>query len=532
MAIPHRALAALLLALAPRVHAQDAAPITAVTLYPGAATIVRTAHVEGGASRLVIPDLSTRFTPDSLRVEADAGIRIGQITTQDAARTQSANAAEAALEAKIQALKDQASALDVQAGAADIVKGYLERAGGVEGSAEHTRLPADAKSLTALLAAMNQAATEALSKKQQVAIQKREIDKKVAALERDLQRVRSESRDSRTVTIQLAAERAGAVRISYQLDSAGWKPAYRAALDSAASTVAVERLAQVSQKTGEDWKAVKLTLSTAQPRHSAFAPAPQPWLLSYVPPEPADERFKGSFAPAPAPVAAPMASAMRHAKDDAYEPPTFRTEGTFTTEFSVPQPVTLPADGREVSLALAHLSLPATQRVQVAPRLSTAAMATAEVARPEGVWPDGPLQLYRDGNYVGALAFHPQGTERWTLSFGRDDLLQVNVVPRKSDSATTGVFDKRNVRQIDERMTFRSNHRQPVELLVIEAAPVSTSDQVQVKTSFMPRPTVDSWEDRRGVVAWKRTIAPQENATIDVSYTIEYPKEGRVGGLR
>jgi uncharacterized protein (TIGR02231 family) len=251
-----------------------------------------------------------------------------------------------------------------------------------------------------------------------------------------------------------------------------------------------------------------------------------------VPPEPADERFKGSFAPAPAPVAAPMASAMRQAKDDAYEPPTFRTEGTFTTEFSVPQPVTLPADGREVSLALAHLSLPATQRVQVAPRLSTAAMATAEVARPEGVWPDGPLQLYRDGNYVGALAFHPQGTERWTLSFGRDDLLQVNVVPRKSDSATTGVFDKRNVRQIDERMTFRSNHRQPVELLVIEAAPVSTSDQIQVKTSFMPRPTVDSWEDRRGVVAWKRTIAPQENATIDVSYTIEYPKEGRVGGLR
>jgi hypothetical protein len=34
------------------------------------------------------------------------------------------------------------------------------------------------------------------------------------------------------------------------------------------------------------------------------------------------------------------------------------------------------------------------------------------------------------------------------------------------------------------------------------------------------------------VVAWKRTIAPQESAIIDVSYTIEYPKEGRVGGLR
>src|SRR5258706_15345523 len=130
--IPRRMLAAItiLLSIAPWcVRAQNAAPITAVTLYPGAATVVRTAKVEAGATRVVFGELTTQFATQTVRVEADPGIRIGQITTQDSARTESANAAEAAIEAKIQALKDQSDALEVQAGAADIVKSYLERAG-------------------------------------------------------------------------------------------------------------------------------------------------------------------------------------------------------------------------------------------------------------------------------------------------------------------------------------------------------------------------------------------------------------------
>ena len=260
-----------LITLACGVQAQgNLAPITAVTLYPGSATVQRTARVEAGATRLVVNEISTQFALPTLRVESDAGIRVGQVTMQDVARTESANAAEAALESRIQALKDQAAELDVKAGAADIVKGYLERAGGAPG-AEHTSATLDGKALTGMVAAINQAATDALARKQQVAVQRRGIDKQIEALERDLKRVRSESRDSRTLVVQLTAERAGAVRLSYQVNSAGWRPAYRAELNSTASSVGIERLAQVSQKTGETWNGVRLSLSTVQPRTSPGA---------------------------------------------------------------------------------------------------------------------------------------------------------------------------------------------------------------------------------------------------------------------
>src|SRR3569833_2799378 len=108
----------------------------------------------------------------SRRAEAHAAIHIRQIVTQDASRTDSPNPAQAALEARIQALKDQVAALDVQAGAADIVRAYLERASGGDTGSEHPRVPVDGRTLTATVVALQQAATDALAKKNQVAIQK------------------------------------------------------------------------------------------------------------------------------------------------------------------------------------------------------------------------------------------------------------------------------------------------------------------------------------------------------------------------
>lgn len=523
------------LALAPLgwcAHAQTA-PITAVTLYPGSATIQRTAKVEAGTTRLVIGELTTQFALPTLRVDADAGIRIGQIVTQDAARTESANAAQAAMETRIQALKDQAAELEVKAGAADIVKGYLERAGGPP-SAEHTSATLDGKALTSMVSAINQAATEALARKHQVAVQRRDIDRQIQALERDLSRVRSESRDSRTVVIQLSADRPGTVRLAYQLNSAGWRPAYRAELNSAASSVALERLAQVSQKTGEDWKGVTLSLSTTQSRSQLTVVTPQPWLLSYTPPRPPQESTRAAYAaaaprPAPAPAAARAPSG---AGADNYQPPTFQTDSTFATEFTVPTPVTLPSDGREVALPLARESLVARQQVQVTPRLSTTGVLTAEFARPAGAWPDGNLQLYRDGHYVGATYWYPDGSDKWRLSFGRDDLLQVRLTPVKGDSATAGLFDKRNQRVMADQISLRNNHTTPIDVVAIEAAPVSVSEEIRVQTRYQPQPTTQGWDQRRGVVAWERTLAPREAATIDIHYTIEYPLEGSVGGMR
>lgn len=542
-----------LLPAAARAAAAEAvtAPITAVTVYPGSATITRSAPIAAGSARLLLADLPSNFDLRTLRVDADPGIHVAQIEILEAARTESANPVQAGLEAQLQALLDQVGVLDAQAEAADIVKSYLERLGapadavyggngangansGAGSGSGPTRAAPDAKALGALLEVIGRGAAEALASKQRIGVQKRELEKKIAAVQRDLARLRGDGRDRRSLTVHLAADRAGTLRLSYQVNSAGWRPAYRAELASVDATVRLARLAQVSQHTGEDWKDVHLVLSTSQPRLSPMAPVPEPWLLSYQPRAPiAAKAMRAMALNAPAPSAA--AAQLRRPDEAApapYEAPTFETDNAFATEFALPAPVTLAADGREVALELNEQRLAVRQRVQVTPRIDKAATLTAEAPRPEGVWLAGDLQLYRDGNYVGAGNWNPQAADKLVLSFGRDDLLRVNVEPVKADSASSGIFEKRRQRRIADVITLQSAHATPVDVLLVESSPVSTSEEISVQSAFDPPPTIQAWEQKRGVVAWERTLRPGEAARFGVTYTIEFPKEGSVSGLR
>lgn len=505
------------------------APITAVILYPGSATVQRTVQVPAGASRIEIPGLPAGFDSQTLHAEADPGIRIGQIVVHDAGRTEAANPAQADLEMKIQALRDQVDAADAEARSAEIVKAYLERFGS-RGEGERPAAAIDAKTLAGLVDAIGRGAQDALDRIRRSAIHKRELDKKIQALERDLARLRGGDRDIRNLTVELSAERAGNLRVSYQVNGAGWLPSYRASLDSGRSKVDLERLALISQKSGEDWRNVQLTLSTSQPRQSPQAPEPQPWLLSWQPPRP--QPMMAAARPAMAMAPAPMAEAraMVDAEPE-YQPPTFENQTGFATEFQVPGRVTLPSDGREVSVALSRAVLPVQLRLRVAPRLERAATVTAEAERPAGVWLPGKMQLFRDGDYIGAGPWNPQAADRFVFSFGRDPLLRVAVDQVKGQSGSSGLFGKRKERRFAEVFTLTSAHRMPVELLVLESSPVSTAEEVVVERKFEPKPSQENWEQRRGVVAWETTLAPGASTRFSVDYRIEYPQEGWVPGL-
>lgn len=203
----------------------------------------------------------------------------------------------------------------------------------------------------------------------------------------------------------------------------------------------------------------------------------------------------------------------------------------FSTEFEVPGPVNLPSDGRKVTVSLAKLSLPVKMRLRVVPRLDAAAVVTAEAERPEGVWLAGDIQLYRDGNYVGTTGWNPQTSNGLELPFGRDSLVRVKVDRAKDRNGSGGVIGQRNEREVADTFTLTSLHRAPVELLVLEASPVSTNDQIKVESMFDPKPTTDNWEQRQGVVAWAHSIRPNETLKFSVAYVIGYPKDGAVVGL-
>jgi len=514
------AVGAALIAMSGAARAQDASKITAVTLYPGSATVERTARVSPGATRLAISGLPANFDPQSVRVDADAGVAVGEVSTQDAARTQAASAREAQLEEKIQALRDRQAELDGEAKSAEMVTEFISRLGA---PGEKPAPIPDAKSLGAIVDLVRRSSGDSLARVQRAQIRKREIGKQIAALERDLARLRTGSRDTRSIFVSVSTERGGSARVSYQLSGAGWQPAYRASLDSQTSKLDLVRQGIVQQTTGEDWAGVKLRLSTGQPRLSPQGPDPRPWLVSL--PVPRAYGALRSLAPV-----ASEAMLLENRAEKAEMAP-IETQTTFSTEFEVPGLVSLPSDGRKVTVSLAKLSLPAKMRLRVVPRLDQAAIVTAEAKRPEGVWLPGEIQLQRDGKLVGSTYWNPQTAAGLVLPFGRDNLVRVTLDRVKDRNGSAGIIDRKNEREVSDVLTLASFHKTPLDLLVLESSPVPTSDQIAVRTSFDPAPQIQNWEERQGVVAWERSIAPNETVKIRVSYTIGYPKETAVVGL-
>ena len=513
------------------------APVTAVVLYPGTASVERTAQVAPGATEVVVDGLPANFNLQTLRVQGSAGIRIGEVLAQDAAATQALNPAEADLLAKIQALKDQQAVLEAESKSAEIVKNYLERYNGAA-PAERPQPGLDAKALGGVIDTLGRGASEALLKIQKLAVQQRELVKKIDALQRDLSKTQSGARDTRALTIRLAAGKGGTLTLSYQLNNAGWKPGYRASLDSGASKVDLERLATLAQSTGEDWSNIKLKLSTSQPRQSPVGRDPQPWLLTYRPPRPAQEVNSYAMARSLAAPAAPAPMVIGDAKEVSVtgsriaEDLMVETQGAFATEFEVPGRISLASGGKEVSVVLSTQTLAVKQHVRVMPRYERFGIVMAEAARPEGVWPAGNMQLFRDGSYIGATQWHLQEAATATFAFGRDDLLKVSLDPREGMAGSKGMFGGRSTRHMADVFTLVNLHRTPLAVVVLEASPVSTSEEIKVQASFLPKPDTEAWEQKRGVVAWNKTLAPNASTKISVEYQIDYPKEGTVPGLR
>jgi uncharacterized protein (TIGR02231 family) len=513
------ALAAALVCAAGAAYAENAARITAVTLYPGSATVERTVKVTPGMTRLEIPGLPANFDPRSVRVDADEGVRIGEVSTRDAARTEAPNPREAQLEDRIQALKDRQAGLDAEMKSAEMVNAFLSRLGG---PGEKPAPVPDARSLAGVIELIRKNSSESLERVERAKIEKREAGKQIAALERDLARLRSGAKDTRTILVGVSGE--GSARVSYQVNGAGWQPAYRASLDSSASKLELVRQAVVEQRTGEDWSAVKLKLSTGLPRLSPQGPDPRTWYVSLAEPR--------SYARALQSAAeAPMAAMKRQNRADAPEEKSVEVQTTFATEFEVPGLVTLPSDGRKVTVSLAKLALPAKMQLRVVPRQDVAAIVTAQAKRPEGVWLPGRIELARDGDYVGSTAWNPQADGDLVLPFGRDNLVRVKVDRVQNRNGSAGLIGGKNEREVSDLVTLTSFHKSTLPLLVLESSPVSTDERIEIRTEFQPKPQRESWENRQGVVAWERDIAPGETVKISARYSVVYPKEVAVVGL-
>lgn len=530
--------------------------ITAVTVYPDRARVSRTGRigVEPGQYHLEIPELPLTLSPESVRVSGrgTARARLGGVDVRRAFYTETPSASAAELERRIEEIKDKEAALTDEENVLKISLGFLNGLA-KQGESYGKGLAygkSGVKESAELLEFLTERATTAQDRRRAIAIEKREMDREKKKLQRELEQIHSaRPRERYAATVKVEAFTAGDldVELVYIVGHAGWTPLYDLRLTEGEGDkepgVEINYLAQVTQRSGEDWAAVSLTLSTARPALSATLPKLAPWYVQvYQPPPP------------PMPAAAPRAkrsmkkegAVMRAAMDDfagaepvaEAEPEPVQMEvvqakisqegGAVT--FSVPQPADVPSDGSPHKTSVATLSLTPELDYLTAPKLVPAAYRRATIANDtEFVLLPGPVSIFYSNEFVGATELeHVAPNESFEVFLGTDDRIKVErkLITRQVDKRLLG--DKRRLRYAYQ-IEIKNLRDRAEKIIVQDQLPVSTHEDIKVRAeNIVPQPHKQT---DLGILEWQLDLEPDQETKLVFEFTVEHPRDLTVTGL-
>ncbi len=237
-----------------------------------------------------------------------------------------------------------------------------------------------------------------------------------------------------------------------------------------------------------------------------------------------------------------MSNLRTESKSPAMQMPSFDVSSldrAYATEFVVPQRINVPSSGQRVTLTLGKHQTQATLRTRTTPGLEAAAYLVASITPPPGVWPAGPVTLYREGTLVGQgrLDFArstpvgkstntAQATLSFaTLSFGRDEKVVVVAEPEITNTNTTGLTNSGTERIVRRSYRIDNRHNKTVLLEVLDTAPVSQSDAIEVQSRYTPALSTAEWNAQPGLLAWEQNLTAGTSAIFSVQHTIRHSKE-------
>ena len=530
------ALAAALLAAAilcaPPVLALESR-IDAVTVYPRGADVTRLARVslEPGANVVTLEGLPGNI--DLARTSAavaDSAVELRSIRLDVREEREAYDADVRRLEAAIAEVNDSIEAIDDGIAAADLQLKFLEGlaqeyAGRERSGAAGGR--ADVASWQQAMDSIGAGASAALEKKRAGRKARREAEKDLSALQRELADKRGRRADSALllITLESPAALATDLRVTYFQRRARWSPSYAAYLDSAASELRLTHEAEVGQTTSEGWRDVELTLSTGNPGGGMQAPGQDSEFLDLSEPtfmeraadmlETQGLRLPEGLALEEVVVTANIARPNRYAA-------TYRASGRADIANS--------AD-REQSIPLAEHRFGVALVTRATPRQEARAYLTARFTLDSDT-PlfGGPMRVFVDGAYAG-LAELPEllpGAEA-VLPMGVDRQVEVLATDQGGEKASEGFISSRNAELTDYLFEIVNRHSRASSVEVIDYYPVPRDERINVT---VPRgatpPDEKNLDDRPGVLAWRKELGPGESWRIVHQYEVSYPKDAEL----
>lgn len=528
--------------------------ISAVTVYTDRAVVTRTATVElpGGTTELVFANLPQALNERSLQV---SGRGTAQALILDVSAKQTyvdftPNARVKELEDQLKALGKQMRGIDDRAGLLQIQEAMLTRMEATLFAPPAKDVPrADLNQLTSSLTYLTEQKGKLVTERATLDEQREELQNKINTVQNQLNELRGHGgRAFKTVTVRVSAPQAGNldVSLSYTVPGASWAPSYDARVLSSERAVALGYFGIVRQSTGEDWKDVSLTLSTARPGLGGAAPVLTVWNVDVFNPILLQERAlrdavgasKRREAAAPAAVnmqgfttnaTGDMAAAPEE-KDAAMASATIEA-GATSASFKIATSASVPSDNSPQKVPITSSTLKAAPEYLTVPKRLTTAYLTAKVINTsEFPLLAGAMNVFLDGTFVATSSLRTvMSGEKFDLALGADEGISVKHKRVNRFTEDTGITNSGKRITYEYLITIQNNKRTTERVIVADQLPISRNEKIVVKQVTPAAGELKPTDE--GSLKWTLDLKPGEKRELPVKFTIEYPNDVNVTGL-
>lgn len=516
------------------------APVSAVTLYPVGATVVRevTLAAPAGVHQVLVAGLPQAMTAEGLRVTAPEGVTVGAMSLAEARPPAVAEATSPAVEAARAALRQAEAALregrrgvaEIRARgeAAEVRLGFLQQLALRRPEAAPAPTVEELRSLATMIEEETRAARAArvLAEDEAVAAELalEPLQRAVSAAQTALAALLVPGADDgQVLTLTVAVEVAGEVTLTVSglVGDATWAPVYDLYLTRGPDALRIARGVLVAQATGEDWSDVALTLSTATPSEQAAPSRLWPELRRIEEPVAPDRRSVAGGAPAGAMLDEPVVEAAAVAG--------FGFDGdslgqVFTWTFGAPVSVRSGADA--LRLSMDEVAAGVAVRAEAVPIFDSTAFLVAKVTNTSGqpLLP-GPATLHAEGTLVGLdeLPLLPAGDET-DLGFGPIPGLRLTRTIPAASEGTEGVFATANKREETAVIRIENLTGEDWPVRLVDRVPYSEQDDLRVSWEAVPMPAEEDPDGQRGILVWTFDLPAGEASTIRLTHRLDWPE--------
>lgn len=317
------------------------------------------------------------------------------------------------------------------------------------------------------------------------------------------------------------------ISLSYSVSNAGWTPYYDIRAIDVKSPVKLVHKANVFQETGEEWKNVKLSLSTGNPALGGVPPVIRPWYLSfdrpvYKPQAMAKAKQKSMEG---RPSMAESETVINDAPVPAQSSADYTSiqENTTTFQYNIKLPYTIASGNKPQSVEIGSYDIPATYKHYVAPRLDKDVFLLAKITQ----WDQynlmsGDANIFFEGSYVGKTLLNTASTkDTLELSLGRDKSIVADRKNLTDFSQKKFIGQNRKDTYVYE-IEIRNKKKQPVQIEVEDQVPVSKISEIEVEVL---ETSSAKYDKDTGKLTWNLSLSPAEAKKVKFSYSVKYPKD-------